>query len=98
MLDTDRNLLGTCSISTDITDRKRGEEERLRLERQFQHAQKLESLGVLAGGIAHDFNNLLYVILGSTDLALQDLSEVSPARPHIEEIERATLHAADLTR
>jgi PAS domain S-box-containing protein len=94
----DGTLLGTCAISTDITERKRNEEERLKLERQVQHAQKLESLGVLAGGIAHDFNNLLYVILGSAELALDNLSEVSPARPLIEEAETAARRAADLTR
>jgi PAS domain S-box-containing protein len=82
----------------DVTDRKRAEEERLNLERHVQHAQKLESLGVLAGGIAHDFNNLLMIVLGNVDLALEDLSEVSPARPCLEEIDRAARKAADLTR
>jgi nitrogen-specific signal transduction histidine kinase/CheY-like chemotaxis protein len=88
-------MVGTHS---DITERKRAEEQRLLLERQVQHAQKLESLGVLAGGIAHDFNNLLMSILGNTDLALMDLSPVSPARPCIEEVDRAAMRAADLTR
>ena len=56
-------------ILYDITERKRAEEQRLDLERQVQHAQKLESLGVLAGGIAHDFNNLLTGIIGNISLA-----------------------------
>jgi two-component system cell cycle sensor histidine kinase/response regulator CckA len=89
---------GVCGIATDISERKRAEEERLNLERQLQHAQKLESLGVLAGGIAHDFNNLLTTILGNAALALQDLSPHAPARYSVKEIEKASLRAAGLAK
>jgi two-component system cell cycle sensor histidine kinase/response regulator CckA len=82
----------------DITERKREEDARLALEQRIQEAQKLESMGVMAGGIAHDFNNLLMMILGNVELALQDISPVSPARPSLEEIERASRRAADLCR
>jgi len=85
-------------IVTDITDLKRNEEIRLTLERQVQHAQKLESLGVLAGGIAHDFNNLLMGILGNADLALMKLAPMSPVRENMEEIEKASSRAADLCK
>ena len=67
-------------------------------EAQSRHVQKLESIGVLAGGIAHDFNNLLHVVLGNADIALSNLSADSPARDALEEVVRATLRAADLTR
>jgi PAS domain S-box-containing protein len=67
-------------------------------EAQSRHVQKLESIGVLAGGIAHDFNNLLHVVLGNADIALSNLPSGSPARGPVEEVVRATLRAADLTR
>jgi PAS domain S-box-containing protein len=67
-------------------------------EAQSRHVQKLESIGVLAGGIAHDFNNLLHVVLGNADIALSNLTKGSPAREPLEEVVRATLRAADLTR
>jgi len=82
----------------DITARKRAEEEHKKLELQMQHAQKLESLGVLAGGIAHDFNNILLVILGHADLALMRLSPASPVRDNLHQIELAAQRAADLAR
>jgi PAS domain S-box-containing protein len=89
-------LLG--GISLDVTEQKRADERRAELEAQMQHAQKLESLGVLAGGIAHDFNNLLVGILGNADLALNYLSPESPARDVIEDLSVATKRAAELTR
>jgi PAS domain S-box-containing protein len=82
----------------DISERKHVEQQRLDLERQVQHAQKLESLGVLAGGIAHDFNNLLVGMLGNADLALSELSPLSPARESIQQIEIAAMRAAELSK
>ena len=96
--DDNGNFLGTEGIIRDITDRKRMEEERGKLEAQMREVQKLESLGVLAGGIAHDFNNLLMAILGRADLALLSLSPASPAHHHVEEITLASERAADLCR
>ncbi|MFP4380171.1 MAG: PAS domain S-box protein [Candidatus Sumerlaeia bacterium] len=83
---------------TDITDHKKAEEEREKLNLQIQQTQKLESLGVMAGGIAHDFNNILMAILGHSDLALTELPAMSPARESIREIESASRQAADLCR
>ena len=93
ILDGESRIL---SVVKDITDLKRAEEERLRLERQVQHAQKLESLGVLAGGIAHDFNNILTSILGNADLGLMRISPLAPARNNLEEIKKGALRAAGL--
>ena len=87
-----------ANVSLDITERKRAEEARLEMERRLLHAQKLESLGVLAGGIAHDFNNLLMAMLGNLELAQRDLSPVSPIRPRLDAASHAARRAADLTR
>ncbi len=56
----------------DVTERKRAQAERERLNEQLREAQKLEALGTMAGGIAHDFNNILGAILGHGELALAD--------------------------
>jgi signal transduction histidine kinase len=71
---------------------------RLRLEKQMQQAQKLESLGVLAGGIAHDFNNLLMGILGNADPKLFDVPQDSRDGERIAAISKAAEQAADLCR
>lgn len=82
----------------DVTVQYQAEEHRRRLESQAQHAQKLESLGVLSGGIAHDFNNLLVGVLGNADLALAELSETSPTRQYLQAIESAAQRASALCR
>jgi len=84
-------------IATDITERKRSEMERLSLEAQMQHSQKLESLGVLAGGIAHDFNNILTGILGSASIAAMKVPPGSPAGEQLARILKAADKAAELT-
>ncbi|HZO09447.1 MAG TPA: ATP-binding protein, partial [Myxococcota bacterium] len=81
----------------DVTEGKVAEEEHRRLEAQFHHAQKLESLGVLAGGIAHDFNNLLMSMLGHASLAETDVPEGSLAQEHLKQIELAARRASELT-
>lgn len=85
------------TVARDLTERRRLEDERRRMEERAQHAQKLESLGVLAGGIAHDFNNLLVGILGNASFALMDLTPEHPAWESVRQIESAARRAADLT-
>jgi PAS domain S-box-containing protein len=82
---------GVVVMFTDITDRKRQEENLLQ-------SAKLESLGVLAGGIAHDFNNILTGILGNTSLVLESLGRTDPNRDLLSEVVTAGERAADLTR
>ncbi len=86
------------SIIHDITERRRIEHERDILQQQILHAQKLESLGVMAGGVAHDFNNLLVGILGNAGLARAGLEPSTPAHMILTRIEQAAQRAAELTR
>ena len=83
-------------IIWDITERKRAEEEKERLENQLFQAQKMEAIGTLAGGIAHDFNNILSAILGYAELASLDLKEESKVRYNLEHSMKAAHRAKDL--
>jgi PAS domain S-box-containing protein len=85
-------------MAHDVTESKRAEAEKRSLEEQVRRTQKLESLGVLAGGIAHDFNNILMSVLGHAELALAEISPMSPARGNITEIATAARRAAELCR
>ena len=79
------------SNDRDITDRRR-------LENQLQQAQKMDAIGRLAGGVAHDFNNLLMVISSYAELMLDSLAPQHPLRRNVDEIQKASRRAADLTR
>ncbi len=77
---------------------KRDITRELELERQFMQSQKMESVGRLAGGIAHDFNNMLLVILGHSELILDETKENRELADSVREIQHAAQHSADLTR
>jgi PAS domain S-box-containing protein len=79
----------------DITDRKRAEESRRRMDAELQRAQRLESLGLVAGGIAHDFNNLLTAILGHINLARTTTGDAVVVR-ELGDAEKASHQAVGL--
>jgi PAS domain S-box-containing protein len=82
---------GILEINTDITERRK-------IEEQLRQSQRLESLGVLSGGVAHDFNNLLTGMIGNTSLAIDTMLPSDPNYVLIQETLRAAERAADLTR
>jgi PAS domain S-box-containing protein len=85
------------AVLYDITERKRAEEAQAKLEGQLQQSQKMESVGRLAGGVAHDFNNMLGVILGHTELALEEVGSFHPVYGDLKEIQKAGRRSAELT-
>ena len=82
----------------DVTDRKRADEEKEKLETQLRQALKMEAVGRLAGGVAHDFNNMLSVIIGQAEMALYTIDPAHPLHTALNEIKKAGERSADLTR
>ena len=96
--DAKGRALALCGVATDITDRKRAEGEREKLQEQLIRAQKMESIGLLAGGVAHDFNNMLHLILGTAELASERAGADLALQADLEEIRSVARRSADLTR
>jgi PAS domain S-box-containing protein len=93
---TTRGEVMVMASITDVTERKRAEEERRLFLERAQQAQKMESLGVLAGGIAHVFNNIFQTILGHTELARSGLPPGSLVDENLQAIFGATRRASHL--
>lgn len=91
-------VIRSIGMVHDITERKRAEEEREKLQSQLIQAQKMEVVGRLAGGVAHDFNNMLTVILGGADMAMEEAGGNDKLRNSLYEIQKAAMRSADLTR
>jgi two-component system cell cycle sensor histidine kinase/response regulator CckA len=95
--DRDGNVIGLIGVGRDITDRKRAQEERNKLERQLHQAQKMEAIGLLAGGIAHDFNNILTAIIGYSEIIAMRLENGNPLRHYVGQVLTSAERAAELT-
>jgi len=92
------NPISILGVSRDISERKRAEKERKKLEGQLQQAHKLEAVGTLAGGIAHDFNNILSAVIGFTEMALFEAEEDSLLQENMQEVLKAGNRAKDLVK
>jgi len=81
----------TFAIVRDIT-------EKLKLERELQQSQKMDSIGRLAGGVAHDFNNKLTVIIGFTEMVLNQYKHNEDIKDDLNEILCAAQQSRDITK
>ena len=86
---TNNTLIGVVLVVRDVTQRKQ-------LEVQVRQAAKMEAIGTLAGGIAHDFNNILYVIMGYTELSIDQAPRDSKINIHLEQVLAAASRAKAL--
>lgn len=89
--DESGNVSSVIEVVNNIT-------EKMNLEAQVCHSQKMEAVGHLAGGVAHDFNNILTAIIGYGSLAKRKMAEDHPARYDLEQILDSADRAANLTR
>ncbi|MCF8099931.1 MAG: PAS domain S-box protein [Desulfarculaceae bacterium] len=86
------------SITRDISERIKAEEDKARLGEQLRQAQKMEAVGTLAGGIAHDFNNILAAIMGNAEIALLDAENATVAPGELKGILSAAERAKALVQ
>jgi signal transduction histidine kinase/CheY-like chemotaxis protein len=91
-------FLRATFLISEMRRRKQFESDREHLQMQLEKAHRLESVGRLAGGIAHDFNNMLSIILGHTEVALDQAGTMEPLASDLKEIQKAAERSADLTR
>ncbi|MCD4650165.1 MAG: PAS domain S-box protein [Candidatus Cloacimonetes bacterium] len=89
--DTSGKTINYVAVKRDIT-------EEIKLEEQFRQAQKMESIGRLAGGVAHDFNNMLGVILGYTELVIEQVDPSQSLYASLMEIRTAATRSVEVTR
>lgn|GEM_PF-2643035 len=94
----DREVVSVITIASDITERKRVEEERERLRQQLAYAEKMESLGHLARGVAHEINNPLTSVLATAELILDEMCDENVSRSDIEQIVREARRIQDTIR
>jgi PAS domain S-box-containing protein len=96
--DPDKGPIGFKGVLRDVSERKKTEDEKQKLEAQLQQMQKLESIGTLAGGIAHDFNNILMGIQGNASLMLLKIDSEHPNYEKIKNIETYVQNGTTLTK
>ncbi|NLD37824.1 MAG: response regulator [Desulfatiglans sp.] len=91
------NINAIMAVYEDITAQKKAENDKKRLQAQLTQAKKMESVGRLAGGVAHDYNNMLSIILGYTEMALEEVAPDSRLHSDLQQILAAAKRSTDIT-
>jgi PAS domain S-box-containing protein len=98
VFNNDGSIKGYRGSHLDISEQKKAEQDKEKLQKELLQAQKMDSIGRLAGGIAHDFNNMLCAIMCNADLALSRASEKLDVEGPINDIISSAKRSSDLTR
>ena len=85
-----------AAILNDLTEKKKEEIEKRKLEKRLERSEKMESIGLMAGGVAHDLNNILSGVVTFPELILMNLPQESSIRRPLEEIQKAGRRAAEV--
>ncbi|MFP4458901.1 MAG: ATP-binding protein [Candidatus Zixiibacteriota bacterium] len=80
----------------DITEQKKAEQEKKKMEERLRHAKKLETIGTLAGGIAHDFNNIITPLIGYTEISMETAEGNKVLTEQLEHVFKAGVRAKNL--
>ena len=91
-------FVGSVVYNRDLSNQKRAQEEKQKLQDQLQRAQKMETVGTLAGGVAHDLNNILSGLVSYPELLLLEMPEDSPLRKPILTIQKSGEKAAAIVQ
>ncbi len=86
------------TLRTIEIEREKTEEEQNKLRQQLQQAQKMEAIGTLAGGIAHDFNNILAIIMGYTEMTIDDPSDLQVTLNNMQNVMKASERAKEMVK
>ena len=86
-----------CAIVRDVSERRRAEDEKAKLEQELRRSQRMTALGQLTAGLAHNFNNLLTIIMGNAQICRAIVAE-EPAASRLDAIEVAATRGAELVK
>lgn len=90
--------IGVVMVFRDMSEQLKNKIEKEKLLEDLAQSQKMESIGTLTAGISHDFNNILGIIVGNTELALDEIPQWNPAHSYLEDIKTASLRATMIVK
>ncbi len=90
-------LVGTAErLRSEIHQRRMEHGERVTLENQLRHKQRLATIGTFSGGLAHEFNNILVPLILYTEESLEEIGAEHPVRENLARVLNAATRAANV--